>query len=160
MLWNKCLDTELCYQCIAEKNRSEFEERCQRQDEAIIRHCLNTGRICPTERFHLDGIKERAQRELPDNAHRRKLLQRIRWIESEYDNDFDTDELSKEPVIFEITETSTFRLEHDECRICREEIANLISDDSMLLACTECAESWTEYSQKRITWLRLQDTKN
>jgi hypothetical protein len=152
MLWNKCLDHGLCVDCLSDDERPAFEERCHQQDQAIIRHCVNTGRICPTGRFHLDEIEERATR-LPEGHHKTKLLRNIRVHRKIQEEDDEWDE--PKPTARFLVQGMQFIDDAEECGACYEKTRTLVSWDGRVQACEECAKIWTEAMGIRQPWKEL-----
>jgi len=158
MLWNKCLDYSLCIDCLSDDEKPAFEERCQKQDQAIIRHCVNTGRICPTGRFHLDEIEEKATR-LPEGHHKTKLLRNIRIHRRIQEEDADWNERilpPMKPAARFLVEGTRFVDNAEYCWTCYEtKPLTLVSWDGRVRACEECAKEWTETMGIRQPWKEL-----
>ena len=81
--------------------------------------------------------------------------------EQEYHHYEDDDKVQYIPPVTEFTVlgTRTNIGEGQECPVCIDNPRKYISEDGRILACEECARTWTSTTQST-KWIKLQEAKN
>jgi hypothetical protein len=161
MISDQSLSKQECSTC-------RHTEMIQDDEEQRIQAALRTGRIPRGTRRFLDEIEEKLETITDSGIHTRiraTIAQlRINQIEEEMDSWNSTEEEQNNifglTLATEFTVRGTRPMEAQECQVCWEtgKQQEYISDDGRIVACEECARTWTK-TTGFTEWLKL-ESKN